>query len=351
MGQQSNVLKTLSKKRKLTVQLLALFLPTLFLLVLIEAGARLYVHFSYGVEGKSYGLWRYDEVLGARHRENAYNSHTQTNDHGFRNRENVIEPKPEKALRIITYGGSTTFCYNLSDDEAWPSRLQQYLRDKSANNQHQVLNAGAIMWSIGHAYARAQQEIPKLKPDYVVIYSGINEYNNNYYLEVQGRPIESWLEENVYGRFATNMDQNRWVKRNLVIVRIFEYRLLPWLLQFLPRPNAEIEFEIPDSADPAVLENYLHVLEDFIELIIANGGRAIFVPQIHDQKSEWNRYLTSYSQHGIEIAKTMGATVIDSNKIIENYSGDPSDLFYNTGRHLSPLGAQMFSAYIVTELF
>src|SRR5262249_5820840 len=88
----------------------------IILILGVEGVGRAIIHLKYGVAGKSYGLWQYDRELGAIHAANAYNHNSETNNFGFRNKENVVEPKPANALRIIAYGGSTTFCYNLSTD-------------------------------------------------------------------------------------------------------------------------------------------------------------------------------------------------------------------------------------------
>ncbi len=99
------------------------------------------------VPGKSDGLWSYDAELGAIHSLNGYNSNSETNNYGFRSKEDVFEPKPPNSIRVIAYGGSTTFCFNLETDQAWPIRLQEELR-KYAGPSPMVLNAGAIVWSI-----------------------------------------------------------------------------------------------------------------------------------------------------------------------------------------------------------
>lgn len=190
-------------------------------LLCLEVGGRLYIAAKYGVEGKSYGLWRYDAKLGAIHRENAYNSNATTNNYGFRNIEPVFEPKPANSTRVITYGGSTTFCYNLSNTQTWPAQLEGLMRshadtpDARFSREDQVLNGGAILWSIGHALARAQSDLPRLKPDFVVIYSGINEETNASYLNRDNTPLSQFVANKEYGKFATNLDQNRWSKRNL----------------------------------------------------------------------------------------------------------------------------------------
>src|ERR1700756_5508085 len=99
--------------KKLVFTLIIIFAPPLLLVGVAEGIGRAVLHYKYGVPGKNYGLSTYDPVLGAVHAPNAYNSNSETNSFGFRNSEDVFEPKPRGALRIIAYGGSTTFCYNL----------------------------------------------------------------------------------------------------------------------------------------------------------------------------------------------------------------------------------------------
>src|SRR5262249_41286562 len=144
-----------------------------------------------------------------------------------RNKENVFEPKPANALRIIAYGGSTTFCYNLPTDLAWPLRLQQILRAQH-NESAQVLNGGAIVWSIGHEVARAKRELPQPKPAVVIIYSGVNEEANAALLKTEGVSLEQALKDGKTGLFSRNVDQARWIKRNSVIVRYWDYVAAAW---------------------------------------------------------------------------------------------------------------------------
>ena len=60
----------------------------------IEGAGYAIIHFMYGVPGKSYGLWTYDAEIGAIHASNGYNSNSETNNYGFRNKEDVLDPKP-----------------------------------------------------------------------------------------------------------------------------------------------------------------------------------------------------------------------------------------------------------------
>ena len=333
-------------------------------LLLLEGGARLYIHFKYGKPGKQYGIWKYDKDLGATPRENAYNTSTETNNFAFRNKENVFEPKPEGSYRILVYGGSTAFCYNLTEEESWPSQLEQHLRAKH-NPKDQVLNGGVITWSLGHAFKKAKNDIPPLKPDYVMIYSGINEYSNDYFMRQQGKIMKDILASGKHGEVATNLDQCGWAKRNLVLERLVEYVLTPMLEKRAEKTRDEIAKQKEAEAaekfdnlydglepDPAVLENYLLVLNDFFDLTEKYGGKPVFVIQAHGRNNKANVHFTSYSRKGAEFARKRGGViVVDADEVVKNYQGEPMDLFIHSGAHFEKLGAKLLGEYLYQHMF
>lgn len=334
-----------SRKRIAIYLLMLVLFFTIVPLLLIEGAVRTYIWYKYGVPGKSYGLWCYDKEFGAIHCHNGYNTMAQTNEYGFRNTENVREPKPIGALRIIAYGGSTTFCYNLLNGETWSDELEKQLR-KNHDPQDQVLNAGAIMWSIGQSYARAKQDIPVLKPDYVIIYDGINDQANAQLLELEGKPMKALVEKGEYGVFSKNLDQSRWVKRNLALVRLMDYVITPLLTN-----NQQVQqVDIPTTPDPYVMENYLHTLSDFLELAKANGATPIFLVQANGHNDQVAKYLTSYSRNGIQTATQEGAIVLDAQVMVDGYHGQPMDLFHYTGVHYSRLGAEMLGEFLYQQI-
>jgi lysophospholipase L1-like esterase len=285
------------------------------------------------------------------HAENAYNTRYQTNDYGFRNREPVIQPKPEGALRVITYGGSTTFCYNLPYEDTWPARLERLLREHH-DPKDQVLNGGAIAWSLGHALARARRDIPLLKPDYVIIYSGINEDLNSRALAVEGVSLAQRVDAGDFGKYATNLEQNQWLGRNVVLVKLLDHLLAPWIQGAkLGMAPAMSDQDVSEEPDPVILENYLQTLQRFLGLARENGAVAVFVVQTHGRNNRMNRYLTSYSRAAITIARAGGAQVVDAEKLVAARGGEPMDLFTASGVHYSALGADRLAHLIFEETF
>src|SRR5262249_39810373 len=98
-------METISPLKKALLYVITLLVLPLLGIIAVEFAGRIIIHAKYGVPGKSYGLWQYDKELGAVHASNSYNSNSETNSLGFRNHEDVFEPKPQGALRIIAYGG------------------------------------------------------------------------------------------------------------------------------------------------------------------------------------------------------------------------------------------------------
>jgi hypothetical protein len=256
----------------------------------------------------------------------------------------------------VAYGGSTTFCYNVPTDLAWPIQLESKLRQKH-NRFDQVLNAGAIMWSIGHEITRAKRDVPSLKPDFIILYSGVNEEANAVQLAAEGVDLRRAVEERRFGLFSRNLDQARWVKRNSVIVRFMEYAdVVP---DFIGAKQTAASFgggvgTAPRPAhppDPVVLENFKGTLTSFIELAQRHGSKPIYVimgglPEVGN-----NARLLAYSREGAAIASRMGAAVLDAGQVVDGYSGNRQDLFAPSGVHWSERGAERLAEYIYRHAF
>lgn len=111
----------------------------------------------FGEEGKGYGL---DKVI-------------KMNNNGFRTHEFTI--KQEKVYRIITIGGSTTFCYG-DNDNTWPAFLEKFLNHKArAGYRFEVFNLGVGGWRSIEEKLVFKNEVINLRPDLVTLYTGWND--------------------------------------------------------------------------------------------------------------------------------------------------------------------------------
>jgi lysophospholipase L1-like esterase len=329
-------------------------------LIALELSGRAYMHLRYGEPGKRYGRWRGDPVLGSRMAENRYDHRWSTNDRGFRDDEDLLEPKPAGAWRIIAYGGSTTLCWNLPTPETWPAQLERILRERTGDARHQVLNAGDILWSIGRIYARASREVPAHRPDFVLLYTGVNEDANADLLAASGRPMESLVRSGRYGVFSRRLPQDSWLARNSIVFALAQKSLaLPaarWWRAATHEKWSVLRLTPVDSLHPPVppdsfvLRNYLHVLSDMIVLCRRNDAAPIFVIEATGLRTQALDRATAYSREGAVLARRMNVPVVDAQAMVDAYAGDPMDLFYASGIHYSAKGARLLAERLADEI-
>lgn len=333
---------SVKKKVLYTVTIVIGFLVLFF--AVGELSLRLYIHFRYGVPGKSYGIYMIDKELGAIHRPNSYNTNSVINNWGFRNIEDISEHKPEGALRIYCSGGSTTFCYNLRTEEAWSSLLQDKLRRMPGHERDEVLNAGEICFATSHEFALAKRFIPRLGPDIVILYgSGINEDLAAFELkEWEKQDFDKLLKEKKWGVFPRKTDQARFLKRNSTLVKFYDYVLKTWLAEHLTKIyRSQVDFQ--KFIHPWVIANFDHTLQDYIRFLKNYGCKVIFVRYADNGDKEL--YLTDcigiFRERAAKIAQDEGIVVYDFLSIVEQ-NPHRKNLF-DTTVHLSREGAGLLA--------
>jgi len=326
----------LTNTKKSIFYLAYLILSSVALILCIEGLGRLAIHMRHGIPGKSYGLWKYDPELGAVHRPNAYNTRTSLNNYGFRNQEDVYDPKPVNSLRIIAFGGSTTFGYNLTDSETYTEKLELKLRQIPGYEKTQVLNAGSICYSAGHNFILMKRLVPLLRPDYAILYEGVNEPMNAWALRKDG-VLPDKLED-TYGIIGKSFDQNRWLKRNSVIVRFVDYYVKSRLPSFQPNAVAQSH-----QIHPWVLENYKYLLRHMIDFLKEQNSTPVILRYASLGQPEQE----IFSNVSAEIAKEKGVLVCDMASRFRERDGKAKDLFSDTGVHVTPEGAEI----LADELF
>ena len=248
---------------------------------------------------------------------------------------------------MIAYGGSTTFSYNLPTERTWTYLLQRRLRERLGGKTHQVLNGGVVLWSISHAYERAKREIPVLKPDYVLLYSGINEETNALYLKASGPGIQKLVVRGKFGVPASNYIASSWLHRNSLLFKIFRKYVLPIAEGFIG--NGKSGLYSGETPDVYVLTNYLKVLDSFVDLARRYGSKLIFIIQSGRDPAPSLRRITGYSVKGAEHLRPLGVKVIDTRDMIRRYKGKPEELF-ETSIHYSEKGAQVFADFLVERI-
>lgn len=92
---------------------------------------------------------------------------------GYRGHDFSVEKQPG-TIRVMTMGGSSVFDVGALDDEDWPHRVEQLLKERGLNNL-EVINAGIIGYNSADSLGRFIAEAHTFKPDYVFFFSAWND--------------------------------------------------------------------------------------------------------------------------------------------------------------------------------
>ena len=319
----------------------------------LELAVRFYIYIKYGVPGKSYGTFEGHPVLRGQLRPNSYSFTREFNDHAFQTSENV--DFADTVTRIITYGGSTTFSYNLAMPDTWPLRLQEQLRD--SGRPVQVLNAGVVMWSSGHILIKAREQISLIKPKIVIVYSGINEVFNRDFLALEGVALPDPGSNSDAVPIARSLTQASWLFQNLVLFKIargvsdqIKSRFTPEddrvTSPYAPLPSAQRE----QLTDPTVFANYVRNLRRLNDVIRANGATMVFVVQARAWNGPVVSEPTAYSRRAASVVRDMGAMVIDPQADLATGDLPLGQMFSSSGVHYSAEGSRRFAALLAERL-
>ena len=359
----------ISKKRKKQFIWIAICFGLFFIplsLVALEVGLRTYIHFKYGKPGRNYGIYQEDNELGATHRPNSYNTNSELNNFGLRTKEDVPDIKPAKSLRIYCSGGSTTFCYNLETENAWPSKLQNKLRAINGHSEDQVLNGGQICFSISHEYTLGSRLIPQLKPDIVLIFTGVNEGMSAEQLNRKSSGYLDYLyQEKKWGEVPKDLDQARFWKRNSAVVRLWDYYIKKWLEKTLtskykgpdtPSPEpVQVNQEQQSSRNvifhPYVMANFETCLKNYIDLIKSNGAIPIIIRYGDNGSKNWymEKGTRVWRDKAVEIGNRLGVTICDASVIYEKL-GNRNSYFIESGIHVTDSGAEILAEELVKTI-
>jgi len=312
---------------------------TLFIMLCVglELGARILVHIFYDVSGKAPGLWVDDAELGAVYGPDRYNSFTSLNAQGFRNQEDVFEPKLAGTLRVMMVGGSTTFGKNIiKDEDTIAFQLERRIRNHPGHARSQVLNAGVTNFTAGHNLRMLQRWIPAYQPDYVILYEGINETQNEYFLRQEGVPMRNI--ESGYGILAKGFDQNDWWKRHLMVLRHLDQWIKLRVIR--KRMRQRPPSMNPINLNPWVLNNYRHVLGQMVGYLKAHGVHVIVIRYAFDPATA--AVQEPFSEISAQVAVEEKVLLCDMRRRFEAHEHF-SELFIYSGVHVTPAGAEILA--------
>ncbi len=136
------------------------------------------------------------------------------NSLGFRGDE-FSRQKPAGTIRIVCTGASTTFCEEVTNNQAaWPQQLEVRLRKAHPDARIEVINAGITGSAIDSSLKDLRGRLLGLDPDLVILYRA----NNDIVLDTRDLAIERGLIEPVFSQ------------RTGLLTRIGQYSLLVHLV-------------------------------------------------------------------------------------------------------------------------
>lgn len=141
---------------------------------------------------------------------------------GYRlNKEQRPWPPVDGGKAVYCFGGSTTFGVGVTDNETYPSYLQEYLNSSSLHSWS-VYNFGCpAYFSTQERILFAQLLLDEFKPDWAVFLDGVNEFQN-----YDGNPFDV---RGVCDYF--NGEQSTW--RKLTEFKFVRRRSLTTFLEFI----------------------------------------------------------------------------------------------------------------------
>jgi lysophospholipase L1-like esterase len=171
-------LRTISRQRK--IAFMALFMVVMAMAC--EVAVRLRARAKFGSANTDFAnaMLVLDQKTGLQVPRPGYEQHgrrvsIKINSLGFRGDEITVE-KPPRTIRIATVGASTTFCGEVSRDEAtWPSQLQRILRAAHPDFNIQVINAGVPGYGVAESHRNLLHRVLPLNPDIVIYYEANND--------------------------------------------------------------------------------------------------------------------------------------------------------------------------------
>lgn len=151
-----------------------------------QAGRRIAARDPFEFLYEPFGNFGYRERPGKREK---YRNGTRASFNSMGYRGPVVdEAKPAGTYRIVLLGESTTFGYEVNDDETIDEHMRRLLKTRFPPGCFEVVNLALGGYDSYQIYERMRVDGGKLSPDLVVINSGINDVRNALYTRLSAPP-------------------------------------------------------------------------------------------------------------------------------------------------------------------
>jgi len=269
------------------------------------------------------------------------------NSLGFRGKE-VSLSRPEGKRRIICYGGSSTFCTQVSDDETWT----HYLEEALGATGNEVLNTGFPGYSTAEIIIQTALQQFDLSPDVCVYYLGWN--------DIRSSNIEN-LKSDYSGFHGPSQINNLRLDGLLIHSRLATAQLIRHLSALSKTISKLPSQDTSSEIDERALDIYRSNLKTLIAICKARGVKIVMVPQVlnysrltSDKPYNWaplikekdvKKFMEAYNKALIEVSiqeNVMCAKEVLTEKWVE-------EDFVDEG-HFSAQGNKKFASLIAKRL-
>ena len=356
----------LSTRKKLVFGIIIVVVPCVLLLLLAEGAVRLRAKLKYGFVWGVEDTFAVDQDLGLRVlKPNTELGNIKINSRGFRSPE-IEVPKPAGTIRVGFLGASTTYCAEVSSNQAtWPHLVVTQLREAFPGVRFDYINAGVPGYGVGSSLKMLNSRVAELEPDVLLIYHATNDLSG----------ISRNLARTQGVIAPSPKKRSLWLSQHSLLVHLVEKNLRILMAQSSAtaadnpaedsdRTVAKLEF------DPEALRTpFDEGLDALVKgaraaapmVAIATFSARIRASQTKEEKSEaavtslyYMPYMTLdnlvagfdlYNQVIREVASRNGATLIDGEQEI------PGDaVHFNDSVHFTDAGSTVMARRVSSRL-
>jgi lysophospholipase L1-like esterase len=241
------------------------------------------------------------------------------NSEGFRGGEMPATRQPG-TVRIACIGDSWTFGMPVGQDQTYPSRLAEWLRQEQPGTVYDVQNFGVLGFSSFQGLQLLKSRVLNARPDIIVIGFGMNDGEVPGYRD---KDIISLKNRSFKVRFKSRVDalMEQFESYKLLRYEALALRFRPKSVGAYLRPASDAgasEVVDYDSSEPWTRvspQDYEANVREMIRLAAAQGARVVLVDNEFWQASPYRSLLQ-------KIARETGATFVDSLSIVTNARRD-----------------------------
>lgn len=226
------------RKRAVFVAIVTL-VATVLVGLLAEGAVRLRQRLKHGTAAPFEESFAIDAASGLRVPLAAKSpKHIFINSLGFRSPELVV-PKPPGTVRVAFLGASTTFCGEVSSNEAtWPYVVWRALHEAHPDVQLDYVNAAVPGYSVNSSLRNLEYRVKPLHPDVIVLYEGFNDLS----YDTAALALR-------HGLTAGRADEESWLERHSVLWFLVAKNVRIWRRQAdAERKVGKLEFDAGEAS-------------------------------------------------------------------------------------------------------